>query len=191
MRGRKQEAPVVDPAQRAVVEEVLRRRTLNPRVRERLEMVKARALGRDLASIATWCGRTVRTVDHWLRRYLAGGVAALADAPRSGRPPEADAAYRAALARAVETPPRELGLGFDVWTSPRLATYLAEQTGVALSAGWVRGLLNREDFVSGRPKHTLKHLQDPAEVAACKEQLAAAGEKGGRRARALRAAPRG
>ena len=191
MRGRKQEVPVVDPAQRAEVEEVLHRRTLNPRVRERLEMVKARALGQDLASIATWCGRTVRTVDHWLRRYLAGGVAALADAPRSGRPPEADGAYRQALAAAVETPPRELGLGFDVWTSARLATYLAERTGVTLSAGWVRGLLNREDFVSGRPKHTLKHLQDPAEVAACKEQLAAAGENGGRRARALRAAPRG
>jgi transposase len=191
MRGRKQEAPVVGPAQRAAVEEVLHQRALNPRVRERLEMVKARALGQDLPTIATWCGRTVRTVERWLRRYLAGGVAALTDAPRSGRPPEADAAYRAALVRAVETPPRELGLGFDVWTSPRLATYLAERTGVTLSAGWVRGLLSRENFVSGRPKHTLKHLQDPAEVAACKEQLAAAGGKGGRRPRALRAAPRG
>lgn len=180
MHGRKQEAPLIDSAQRAVVEELLHRRTLNPRVRERLEMVKARALGQDLASIATWCGRTARTVDHWLRRYLAEGPPALADAPRSGRPPAADAAYRAALARTVETPPRELGLGFDVWTSPRLVTSLAEQTGVELSAGWVRALLNQEDFVSGRPKHTLKHLQDPEEVAACREQLAAVEKKGGR-----------
>ena len=186
MRGHKQEAPMIGPEQRAAVEEILHRQTLTPRLRERLEMVKARALGQELPSIATWCGRTVRTVDRWLRRYLAGGAPALTDAPRSGRPPEADARYRQALATVVETAPRELGLGFDVWTSPRLATYLAEQTGVELSAGWVRALLNQEDFVSGRPKHTLKHLQDPAEVAACKEQLAAAEKKGGRGARALR-----
>ena len=174
MRGRKQEEPVIDPEQRAVVEALLHQRTLNPRVRERLEMVKARALGQDLPTIARWCGRTVRTVDRWLREYLGGGAAALADARRGGRPPAADAAYRQLLATAVETPPRDLGLGFDVWTSARLAAYLAEQTGVALSPGWVRALLSRQEFVSGRPKHTLKHLQDPDEVAACKEQLAAA-----------------
>ena len=181
MRGRKQEAPSIDPAARVEVEAVLRQRELAPRVRERLEMVKARALGQDLPSIARWCGRTVRTVDHWLRAYLAGGVAAVADAPRRGRPPAADAAYRQRLVRAVETPPRELGLGFDVWTSARLAAYLAERTGVAVSAGWLRHLLGQQEFVSGRPKHTLKHLQDPAEVAACQEQLAAAEKKGSRR----------
>ena len=181
MRGRKQEAPVIDPGQRAVVEALLRQRALNPRVRERLEMVKARALGQDLPSIARWCGRTVRTVDHWLRRYLAGGAAALGDAPRGGRPAAADAAYRQRLAAAVETPPRELGLGFDVWTSARLAAYLAEQTGVAVSPDWLRHLLGQQGFVSGRPKHTLGHLQDPAEVAACQEQLAAAEKKGSRR----------
>ena len=61
LRRRKQEAPAIEPAQRAVVEELLHQRALNPQVRERLEMVKARALGQDLASSATWCGRTVRT----------------------------------------------------------------------------------------------------------------------------------
>lgn len=191
MRGRKQGAPVIDPEQRAVVEAILHRRLLNPRERERLEMVKARALGQDLPVIAAWCGRTVRTVDRWLRRFVACGVAGLADAPRSGRPADADAAYRQALAAAVETPPRDLGLGFDVWTSPRLATYLAEQTGVGLSAGWVRAILNQQEFVCGRPKHTLKHLQDADEVAACQEHLAAAEKNGGRGARPLRTTPRG
>jgi transposase len=190
MRGRKQEAPVIAAEQREVVEAVLHQWTLSPRVRERLEMVKARALGQELPTIAQWCGRTVRTVDHWLRQYRRGGVTALADAPRSGRPADADAAYRQLLVRAVESAPRDLGLGFDVWTSARLASYLAEQTGVALSPGWVRTLLNQAEFVSGRPKHTLKHLQDPEEVAACQEQLAAAEKKGERRSRALRAAPR-
>jgi len=168
---------------RAAVEAALRRRDLAPRHRERLEMVKAAALGDDLARIAGWSGRAPATVRRWLAAFRDGGVAALADAPRAGRPPKADAAYLAALEAAVETPPRDLGLPFDVWTSARLSAHLAEETGTRVAPGWLRVLLHRRDFACGRPKHALRHLQDPAEVAACADALAAAGGKGGRRAR--------
>lgn len=164
---------------REAVETVLRRRDLAPRVRERLEMVKGVALGQPLAEVARWSGRGERTVVRWMRAFAAGGSAALADAPRSGRPVRADAAYVAALERAVETPPRSLGLLFDTWTSPRLSVYLAETTGVRIAPGWIRALLARQRFRAGRPKHTLGHLQDPATRTACEEALRAVGEKGG------------
>jgi transposase len=179
----------VPPGQRAAVEALLRRGDLPPRVRERLEMVKGAWLGFEVAAIATWCGRTPRTVRRWLAAFRAGGIAALADAPRAGRPPKADAAYLAELERLVETPPRALGLPFDVWTSARLSASLAEATGTRIAPGWVRALLHRRRFACGRPKHTLGHLQDPDEVAACEERLAAAGEKGGGRPGSVRAAP--
>ena len=159
---------------RAVVDPVLRQRALAPRVRERLEMVKAAALGQDLAAIARWSGRSRRTIGHWLGRFVEGGVAALADAPRSGRPPRADAAYQQALEQAMATSPRPLGLGYDHWTSARLSAYLAQQTGVLIAPSWLRSLLKQQHFVPGRPQHTLKHRQDPAEVAACEAALAAA-----------------
>src|SRR5262245_23302458 len=124
-------------ADRAAVAAALRRPDLAPRHRERLEMVKAAGLGLDLAAICAWSGRSPRTVRRWLAAFAAGGVDALADAPRAGRPPKADAPYLAALEAAVGTPPRELGLGFDVWTSARLAAYLAETTGTAVAAGWL------------------------------------------------------
>ena len=190
--GRMAEAAEAVPAGRqAEVEAALRRRDVAPRVRERLEMVKARALGYDLEAIAAWSGRSVRTVRQWLRRFDAEGVAALADAPRAGRPVKADAAYLRALEAAVETPPPRLGLPFDVWTSDRLSAYLAATTGVRIAPGWLRALLARRDFVCGRPKHTLKHLQDPDEVAACQAELAEAGEKGGGRAGPVRVPPPG
>lgn len=170
------------------VEAARRRRDLTPRVRERLEMVKAAALGQELGEIARWSGRTPETVRHWLGRFRGGGIAALADAPRRGRPPKADAAYLAALAAAMESAPRALGLPFDVWTSGRLSAYLAVQTGTRIAPGWLRVLLHRERFACGRPKHTLHHRQDPDEVAACIEALQAAGEKGGGHPGALRAA---
>ncbi len=168
------------PAQRAEVDRWLRRRDLAPRLRERLEMVKAVALGQELPTIARWSGRTERTICRWLGRFATGGVAALADAPRAGRPAAADAVYRRAAEAALGTPPRTLGRPFDVWTSDRLSAYLAETTGVRIAPGWLRALLGRWDYVCGRPKHTLRHLQDPVAVAACAEELAAAACKSGR-----------
>jgi transposase len=107
--------------QREAVEAVLRRRELSPRLRERVEMVKAVAPGYGPEAIAIWSGRSVRTVAYWLERFVTSGLGALADAPRAGRPPRATPAYLAALEAAVSTPPRTLGLEFDVWTSERLS----------------------------------------------------------------------
>ena len=174
--------------QRAAVAALLARRELASRLRERLEMVKAAWLGEDVATIARWSGRTPRTVRRWLRAFRDGGVSALAGAAIPGRPPKADAAYLAALEQAVETAPRTLGLPFDVWTSGRLSAYLADQTGVRLAPGWLRVLLHRQRFACGRPKRTLGHLQDAAEVAACADALRAVGEKGGGPSGALRVA---
>jgi transposase len=178
----------VTAAQRTVIDAMLRQRDLAPRLRERLEMVKAVALGQELASIVRWSGRTPATVRRWLAAYQAGGIAALDDAPRQGRPPKADARYLAALEAAVDTAPRTLGLPFDVWTSRRLSAYLAQQTGVGIAPGWLRVLLHQQRFVCGRPKHTLEQLQDPAEVAACEEALQVAGEKGAAAAGTVRTA---
>jgi transposase len=171
--------------ERAEWEALLRRRDLGPRERERLEMVKAAALGQGVSAIARWTGRSEPTGRLWLRRYRDGGAGALADAPRAGRPAKADAAYLAALEAAVETPPRALGLGVDAWTADRLSAYLAETTGVRIAPGWLRALMAQGTWVCGRPKHTLRHLQDPAEVTACAQTLAAVGERGAGRAGAV------
>jgi transposase len=151
-------------------------------------MVKGAALGWDVAALAAWSGRTARTVRRWLAAFRAGGVSALADAPHPGRPRRADDAYLAALERATDTPPRDLGLAFDVWTSARLSAYLAQTTGTEIAPGWLRVVLGRRRFACGRPKHSVAHLQDPAEVAACEERLAQAGKKGGAGAAPLRTA---
>lgn len=161
------------------IERALRRRDLSPRQRERLEMVKAVGLGHKALEIARWSGRDAETVRHWIHRYAIGGIAALQDAPRSGRPARADAAYHQALEEAVTTPPPTLGLPFDVWTSGRLSAYLAATTGVQIAPSWMRTLLGRHDYVHGRPKHTLHHLQDRSLTAACADLLTAVKKKGG------------
>lgn len=170
--------PVTDE-ERKQIERLLTGRSLSPRQRERLEMVKGAYRGDRLAVIAGWSGRTEPTVRRWLSVYREGGIDALVDEPRSGRPARADAAYLTALAAVAETDPRTLGQSFDVWTSGRLSAYVAETMGTLVSPGWIRVLLKREGFAHGRPKHSVTHLQDPAEVAACEERLREVGGKGG------------
>jgi transposase len=165
--------------ERVAMEAMLRQTDLKPRVRERVEMVKAVALGQDLRSIGAWSGRTAESVRYWLRRYLLAGLAGLADAPRPGRPARADTAYHLALEQALDRSPREAGLLFDVWTSERLSAYLAEQTGVRIAPSWLRTLLYQHTFRCGRPKHSMRHLRNPDEVAACQAELAEAEKKGG------------
>ena len=164
---------------RTKIDRLLTGRSLSPRQRERLEMVKGAYRGDRLAVIASWSGRTEPTVQRWLRVFWEGGPDALVDAPRSGHPARADAGYLIALAAAVEADPRTLGQSFDVWTSGRLSAYLADTTGTLVSPGWLRVLLKREGFAHGRPKRSVTHLEDPAEVAACEERLREVGGKGG------------
>jgi len=175
----------ISSEQRAALEALLHRTDLKPRMRERAEMVKAAVLGQDLRGICAWSGRTAETVRSWLGQYLTAGLSGLADAPRPGRPARADATYHAALAEALDQSPREAGLLFDVWTSDRLSAYLAEGTGVRIAPSWLRTLVQQHEFVCGRPKHSLRHLRDADEVAACQAELAAAENNGGGGAGAL------
>src|SRR5262249_62365004 len=124
----------LSPQQRAEVEQQLRRTDLTRRVRERLEMVKAAALGDDVGRIARWSRRSAETVEHWLARFATGDVAALADAPRSGRPVQADASYLAAMERALETPPA-VGLGFGVWAAGGVSVGLETGRGGPICPG--------------------------------------------------------
>ena len=80
------EGITITPKQREEVDRQLQRTALTRRVRERLEMVKAAALGDERRRIARWSGRSVVTVERWLGRFAQGGVDALADALWPMRP---------------------------------------------------------------------------------------------------------
>src|SRR4051812_49814831 len=99
------------PEEREEPRATLRREDLSPRVRERLEMVKAADLGHDLGQITAWSGRTPRTVRRWLGAFASGGVGGLARAPPPGRPLVAGAAHPWGLGGGGGDPPRPLGPG--------------------------------------------------------------------------------
>jgi transposase len=68
--------------------------------------------GHTIAAIAHLLGCSPETVKRVRRLYRQGGAAALQPDKPPGRPSAASAQFRAALAEAVATDPRQFGYGF-------------------------------------------------------------------------------
>ena len=100
------------------------------------------------------------TIYGWFHRWQNGGIEALANQPKSGRPPKADDAYSLALVEVIEKEPKEFGYDFMLWTVERLSAHLEKTTGIFLSESRLRALMKRKGYRYRRPKHDLGHLQD-------------------------------
>ncbi len=100
------------------------------------------------------------TVHRWLDRFEADGLAGLATEWSDGRPPAWDEGYEWLLVETVRHDPRWYGLEQSLWTCQLLAGYLAETTGVQLSAERVRVLLHQHGIRLKQPTPVV-HSRDP------------------------------
>jgi transposase len=100
------------------------------------------------------------TIYGWFHRWQDGGVEALANRPKSGRPVKADDEYSLALEAVIDKEPSDVGYDFKIWTVERLSAHLEKVTGIALSESRLRALLKRKGYRYRRPKYDLGHLQD-------------------------------
>ena len=140
-------------------------------VRQRCIAIRLLHLGHKPSEVAMMQAVSDPTIYGWHKRWLTGGVEALADKPRSGRPSKSDDAYSLLLEAVVEKAPAELGYNFAIWTIDRLRAHLAKETGIELSESRLRALLKRKGYRYRRPKRDLGHLQDKDAKAAAREQL--------------------
>jgi len=140
--------------------ELARRRAgpLPPHVAVRLEAVRLSHQGWTVPRIARHLAVHEYTARKALVRFRAGGFAALADRPRSGRPPAVTPADLDALVAHLETAAAQ----GETWTLARLARWLAQARGVALSAGRLGVLLQARRVRWKRTKRTVGHKADPS-----------------------------
>ena len=90
------------PEQRAEINERARIRTLAPRLRDRLEMVRLSDLGQTIPQIARQLGVHEQIVRKYLKAFLDSGFVALPDHPVPGRPPTVTPAAVAALGHLLD-----------------------------------------------------------------------------------------
>lgn len=139
--------------------------------RTRAMVVLLSHAGQSGQAIADLLGITRRTVTNTRQRWREQRFEGLYDAPRSGRPPVADAAYVRRLLRVVDRDPRDLGYAFARWTAARLASYMAEETGIEITAGWLAEILKAHGYVWRRTKQTTRNLHDPQAVSRARRRL--------------------
>src|SRR5437868_4163654 len=116
--------------ERATIERLTRSRTAPARLVERARLVWHASQGARAPAIAARLGLDGATVRRWLRRFNAGGVAGLADAPRSGRPATYTPEEIGGVLATSLTDPPTLGLPFGCWTLDRLEASRNEAPGI-------------------------------------------------------------
>ena len=157
----------------------LRRRSRDaackPRTRDRLEMVRLSHAGWSVPRIAQHLGLSEATVRSWIKTFLTHGFDALPDRPHPGQ--------QSLLTPAMEEAIRqELRKDERTWTTEQLADWVAQQFGVRLTSDRVGRRLKRAGIRWKRTGRSLKHKQNPDEVAARQAEMEAQ-EKRGPRAR--------
>lgn len=135
--------PLTDEETRTI-ERLAHSRTEPARAVERAQIVWRARQGARVPAIARALSLTEATVRLWLKRFNAAGVAGLADARRSGRPPVYTPDEVGAVVAASLTNPADLGLPFGSWTLDRLAAYLQEQEGLGIGRTRIGEVLRAE-----------------------------------------------
>jgi transposase len=129
-------------------------------VATRARIVLWRAEGRPKKEIAALAGVSRPTVDLWLARYAAEGIAGLLDQPRGAGREQVPPAIRARiLAVTRTTPPAETGLSH--WSSREMAAFIKRTEGVYVSHHYVAKLW-RETGLKPHRQGTFKVSKDPA-----------------------------
>ena len=118
-------------------------------------MVLLAAEGVPNAEIGRRVGMTRQTVIAWRARYATGGIGALADLPRSGRPPTID--EPAVIVSTLNRPPAELAVTH--WSARLLADHLTK-AGMPVSFAEVARIWRDWDLQPHRVE-TFKFSTDP------------------------------
>jgi transposase len=129
-------------------------RVTDARLFQRVQAVLWVAQGDPISEVAELTGVSGQTIYNWLQRSLAcHQVAALADAPRSGRPVTAPQITAAPILPHLHANPLELGYRTTVWSVKLLAAHLRRQYDCRISPPTLRRRMKALGLRCKRPRY--------------------------------------
>lgn len=150
---------VLTREQVAELQAVINSRDVSAAIATRARIVLWMAEGRRRKDVGELAGVSLPTVDRWVDRYEACGLAGLEEYRRGGPREQVPAWVRARiLALTRTTPPPETGLSH--WSSREMARYLTRAEGVAVSWHYVAKLW-RDNGLRPHQQGTFKLSKDP------------------------------
>ena len=133
------------------------RRSEESRYDHRLHGVLLVAQGATCPEVGRLLGDAPRTVEYWVRRFEAKGLAGLAEGQRSGRPRRLRDAQLREVERVLRQTPRDLGLTGTLWDGKTLAAWIERQYGISLGVRQCQRLFRQLGFRLRKPRPLIAH----------------------------------
>jgi transposase len=149
----------VTEVERTKLEQIVRATTAPIRLVDRARIILRSLAGLSVPVIAAQSAVSEKTARHWIKRFNGAGLAGLADAPRTGRPPTytGDEQSRV-IVKARSHLPRPDGAAVPPtchWTLDRLTEELNKE-GVPIKRSQIRRLLRAEHIKWQKPRTWLE-----------------------------------
>src|SRR5215469_5330411 len=124
--------------------------------------------GQSCRQVAKLFGENGTTVQRWVRRFEQGGLEALREGERSGRPSTLDARRWLKLQGDLHKTPRDFGIPATLWDGPVLSEHLRRHYGMHLGVRQCQRLFHRMGFRLRKPRPQVAQA-DPLKIAAVKK----------------------
>ncbi|MGA3325874.1 MAG: helix-turn-helix domain-containing protein [Terriglobia bacterium] len=133
------------------------RRSEESRYDHRLHGVLLVAQGATCPEVSRLLGDSPRTVENWVRRFEAQGLAGLTEGQRSGRPRRLSEAQLRELDGALRQTPRDLGLTGTLWDGKTLSAWIEQRFQVQLRVRQCQRLFRQRGFRLRKPRPLIAH----------------------------------
>lgn len=143
-------------------------RSEDSRYDHRLHGLLLVTVGQSCRQVAELFGDDGTTVQRWVRRFEHGGLEALREGERSGRPRTLDAAQWRKLQADLRKSPRDFGLAATLWDGPVLSEHLRRRYRVDLGVRQCQRMFRQRGFRLRKPRPQIAQA-DPLKIAAVKK----------------------
>ena len=144
------------------------RRSEESRYDHRLHGVLLVAQGVSCPKAAQLLGDSRRTLEYWVHRFEAHGLAGLREGERPGRPSRLSDPQLKLVSAALRLPPLHFGLEAHLWDGKLLSAHVEQEFGVTLGVRQCQRLFRQFGFRLRKPRPLIAHA-DPAQQAAVKK----------------------
>lgn len=135
-----------------------------PKTRTRLEMVRLSHAGWTIPRIARHFDITESRARHWIKAFLTDGFEALVSKQSPGPPVKLTPAILDALKQTLQQTDR-------TWTAAQIQEWLLEHHNLSVNRTWLSETLSRNGLSYKRTTRTVRHKQNPEQVADRKADL--------------------
>jgi transposase len=124
--------------------------------------------GQSCRQVAELFGENGTTVQRWVQRLEQGGLEALREGERPGRPRMLDARQWRRLQGDLRRSPRDFGLAANLWDGQVLSEHLRQHYRVALGVRQCQRIFRQMGFRLRKPRPQVAQA-DPLQIAAVKK----------------------